>query len=168
MNLALPIPMLATCAVAIHAVSALLFGAAAWMKASSIHSFATTIRAIVPVTRDGALRLSGTIVAGEGAAAVLLAFGATGGICLAIALLCVFAFIAAYAKVRGLELRCNCFGNSQAPLGYRIIVRNLLWSAALAASAFIADPGAASLTGSMTALLGAGYLLSKTYRLVSQ
>jgi hypothetical protein len=87
-------------------------------KLRSFDDFRWTVRAVVPRRRTASV-LAGAVVAVEATLAVLLAAGlAADAVAAATFVLFLgFVVISVWAELRGLRVRCNCFGHSDRELG---------------------------------------------------
>ena len=87
-------------------------------KLRSFDEFRWTVRAIVP-RRRAASTLAAAVVAVEATLAVLLAAGVLADAVAAatFVLFLGFALLSLWAELRGLRVRCNCFGHSDRELG---------------------------------------------------
>lgn len=122
----------------VRALLAVVFGTAAFGKATQLGVFADSLRNIGPQLFATQLRcLAGAtvVVAAEATVCVLLVVPATSVAGLGLALVLLVAFGAAIASVvrRGATAPCHCFGAEGSPLSSSHLLRNGLLAAIAAA-----------------------------------
>ncbi|HEY9368660.1 MauE/DoxX family redox-associated membrane protein [Streptomyces sp.] len=130
----------------------LVFVAAAagktWRRAS-FTGFAASLAALRLFPRRLTTPVAVATVAAEAVTAALLAFPATAGAGLALAIVLLGAFVAGILAARrgGRQVPCRCFGATSAPLGLPHVIRNALLVAVAAVG--LAAMAAASAPGSV-------------------
>jgi len=139
-------------------------------KLRSFDEFRWTVRAIVPRRRT-ASALAAAVVAVEATLAVLLAAGVLADAVAAatFVLFLGFSALSLWAEIRGLRVRCNCFGHSDRELGkdslatsLPLAVAALLYWALLRGTNPELGPGELPLAATLgvAVLLGARWLLA--------
>ena len=122
----------------VRALLAVVFGTAAFGKATQLDVFADSLRNIGPqlfATQFRRLAGATVVVAAEATVCVLLVVPATSLAGLALALVLLLAFGAAIASVvhRGATAPCRCFGAEGSPLSSSHLLRNGLLGVVAAA-----------------------------------
>ncbi|MFC6887039.1 MULTISPECIES: MauE/DoxX family redox-associated membrane protein [Actinomadura] len=129
-------------------------------SASGFKGFVTSIRQLAILPERVAAPAGLAVVAGEGAAVVLLALPATvrAGFALAAALLALFVGIVVRAVRGGVFAECRCFGSKGSVMGQAMIVRNVLLLCAAVPGAALGASVPAGRPAEAVAALAAGAL----------